>query len=65
MMYSGFVVMYTYSENHPDKSTHFEGLFNTIDEARTYVYGLESLKPTVDNIRIGRVVIDPNNPKLY
>lgn len=65
MMYSGFVVLYTYGQNHPDKSVHFSQPKSTIEEAQKIYEDLLSLSPVVDNVRICRLVTNPSNPKLY
>lgn len=65
MMYSGFIVMYTYGKTHPDQSVHFEGPFNTIQDARKVYDDLKSLTPAMQNIQIGRIVTNPDNPMFY
>lgn len=65
MHYSGFVVMFTYLENHPDKSTHFEGPFAEYSQAEKVYEKLLTLMPTVRNVQIGEIVTNPCNPKLY
>ena len=65
MMYDGFVVMYTWGKNHPDQSVHFEGPCSTIQEAHKKYEELLELNPCVENVRVGRIVTNPSDPKLY
>ena len=65
MHYSGFVVMFTYSGNHPDKSIHFAGPFAEYSQAEKTYEELLTLMPVVENVQIGELVTNPCNPKLH
>lgn len=59
MQYAGFILQYQYSSSNEIK---FEGPYATWDKAKEHYDDLQSLVPTVKNIRIGRLVINPFNP---
>lgn len=65
MMYGGFVVLYNYGPNHPDKSIHYSQPQSTIEQAQKIYDDLMSLSPGVDNVRICRLVYNPSNVKMF
>lgn len=65
MMYTGFVIEYTYSDKHPDKKVHYEGPYSTIEETKEKYHSIKLLEPAVKNVRICRLICEPHNPELY